>query len=73
MASPIVGEARIPENWAYLHSRDAHYWMEWLNIDPVMLQADVKRCMEAKGIGYAAWCRIKLPREKACILARDVI
>lgn len=61
LACAIVGVAKIRKNWAYLHSEDAHYWMGWLDIDPPMLQAAVRRKMEAQGIGYDAWRRIMLP------------
>jgi len=73
LACAIVGEAKIRKNWCYLHSEDAHYWMAWLNVDPPMLQADVRRKMEALGYNYDVWRRIMLPREKGCILRPNVL
>ncbi len=61
LACAIVGEAKMHGNWVYLHSQDAYDWMAWLDVDPPMLQVEVKRCMEALGIHYDAWRRIMLP------------
>lgn len=73
LACAIVGVAKIRENWAYLHSEDAHYWVAWLNIDPPMLQRHVRSRMEHLGYNYDAWRRIMLPREKPCIMSRNVL
>ena len=73
LACAIVGVAKIRKNWVYLHSQDAYDWMAWLNVDPPMLQAAVKRRMEREGIHYDAWRRIMLPRQGGCGTASAVL